>query len=57
MYVAFKFNRKTKLAGDTYEKVRQLVRKAIRKQGKNNDFFWTSNPMIGDYGYGIRRVV
>jgi hypothetical protein len=40
----------------TYEAARQHVRKNIRKTARREvDLFWTSNPMIGDYGYEIRR--
>lgn len=41
----------------SYEAARQQVRKWIRaKHKKKIDFFWTSNPMIGDYGYTIRKL-
>jgi hypothetical protein len=58
MYIVFKNNRP---AGNkkftSYEQARQWVRKQIRKKFTNKlDFFWTSNPMIGDYFYSIRRA-
>lgn len=58
MFVIFKNNRP---AGNkkftSYEAARQQVRKWIRRQGSRAiDFFWTSNPMIGDYNYSIKRV-
>lgn len=52
----------------TYEAARQAVRKWIRRsvpvdKGVTADstnfegvLFWTSNPMIGDFGYSIKRV-
>lgn len=41
----------------SYEKARQYVRKLIRNNhSKGGDLFWTTNPMIGDYGYSIRSV-
>ncbi len=62
MYIVFKNSRP---AGNkkfsTYETARQWVRKHIRKTGQRaSNFFgdvcWTSNPMIGDFGYSIRKV-
>jgi hypothetical protein len=41
----------------TYEKARQAVRKLIRETNlPSSDLFWTSNPMIGDYGFSIKKV-
>jgi hypothetical protein len=50
----------------TYEQARQAVRRWIRKNYPANKpmpfeigfaaFSWTSNPMIGDFGYSIKRV-
>lgn len=69
MYVVFKG---TVPAGNkkfsTYEAARQQVRKWIRRQGALSrkwirrpgtraiDFFWPSNPMIGDFGYRIKKI-
>lgn len=51
----------------TYEQARQAVRRWIRKNYPVNKpfpsdtkltalFSWTSNPMIGDFGYSIKRT-
>ncbi len=58
MFAIFKNNKKTvRTTFLTYEAARQYVRKLIRaKNSKNTDIFWTTNPMIGDYGYAIRKV-
>lgn len=51
----------------TYEQARQAVRRWIRKNYPANGtlpttvpfhalFNWTSNPMIGDFGYSIKRT-
>lgn len=41
----------------TYEQARQAVRKLIRQTTRpSTDPFWTSNPMIGDYGFSIKKV-
>lgn len=59
MYVILKNNKKTvRKTFVNYEAARQYVRKLIRKAFLPNDrsFFDTSNPMIGDYGYSIKRV-
>lgn len=51
----------------TYEQARTAVRRWIRKNYPPNKplpqdvpflaaFSWTSNPMIGDFGYSIKRV-
>lgn len=40
----------------TYEAARQWVRKRLRKTAAMRNFFWTSNPQIGDYGYSIKKV-
>ena len=40
----------------TYEQARQWVRKHLRKTEALRNLFWTSNPMIGDYGYTIRHI-
>ena len=40
----------------TYEQARQYARKLIRKNEPMRNFWWTSNPMIGDYGYTIRKL-
>lgn len=58
MYIVFKNKRP---AGNkkfaSYEQARQWVRKLIRrKYNQAIDYFWTSNPMIGDYNYTIKRV-
>lgn len=39
-----------------YESARQWARKLCRKQA-NRSLFDTTNPMIGDYGFTIRKVV
>lgn len=58
MFAIFKNNKKTvRTLFSTYEQARQYARKLIRKKNTpKTDIFWTSNPMIGDYGYAIRRV-
>lgn len=59
MYVVLKNNKKTvRQTFTTYETARQYVRKLIRKSFKpfERSFWDTSNPMIGDYGYSIKRV-
>jgi len=41
----------------TYEQARQAVRKLIRETNTpSSDVFWTSNPMIGDYGFSIKKI-
>ena len=41
----------------SYEEARQAVRKLIRGYNERKaDLFWTSNPMIGDYGFSIRKI-
>lgn len=45
----------------TYEAARQWVRKYIRKTNQRatnffGDVCWTSNPMIGDFGYRIKKI-
>jgi hypothetical protein len=57
-FAVFKDNKRTvRSTFSTYEKARQYVRKLIRKkQVRESDFNWTSNPMIGNYGYKIRQV-
>lgn len=40
----------------TYEQARQYARKLIRKNEPIRNFWWTSNPMIGDYGFTIRKL-
>jgi len=45
----------------TYEAARQAVRKWIRRNPPVTFsplaiLSWTSNPMIGDFGYSIKRV-
>lgn len=39
-----------------YEQARQYVRKLCRQNPTGRSIFDTSNPMIGDYGYSIKRV-
>jgi hypothetical protein len=57
-FAIFRNNKKTvRNTFTSYEKARQYVRKLIRSQNsKGGDLFWTTNPMIGDYGYSIRTV-
>lgn len=40
----------------TYEAARQWVRKHLRKTATVRNFWWRSNPQIGDYGYSIKKV-
>lgn len=65
MYVVFKAQEwpntgKTVPAGNrkfaSYEAARQWVRKRLRKTVAMRNFFWTTNPQIGDYGYSIKKV-
>lgn len=61
MYQVFKNgNRSIRKNFLTYEEARQAVRKLLRTQANLGNTirnsFWTSNPMIGDYGYSIKKV-
>lgn len=56
MFAIYKFGRKTvRNTFATYEAARQYARKLCRKS-VDRSLFDTSNPMIGDYGYQIKRV-
>lgn len=56
MYVVFLNNRP---AGNkkfpTYEAGRQYARKLCRRKAQRS-LFDTSNPMLGDYGYSVRKT-
>lgn len=60
-YRVFKNSRPAgNLTFSTYEQARQWVRKHLRKSKLRDTSFignlcWTTNPMIGDYGYKIRQ--
>ena len=56
MYAIYKFGRKTvRNTFATYEQARQYARKLCRK-AETRSIFDTSNPMLLDYGYQIKRV-
>jgi len=56
MYAIFKFGRKTvRKTFENYELARQYARKLCRKT-VNRSPLDTSNPMLGDYGYSIKRI-
>lgn len=56
MYMVFKAGRpQGNLKFKTYERARQWARKLCRKANERS-LFDTSNPMLGDYGYNIRKV-
>jgi hypothetical protein len=56
MYAIYKFGRKTvRKTFENYESARQYARKLCRKATERS-FLDTSNPMLGDYGYSIKRI-
>lgn len=55
-FAIYKHGRKTvRTTFVTYEQARQYARKLCRKATQRS-VFDTSNPMLSDYGYQIKRV-